>query len=303
MRPVGSFVFIDESGVFGAGAQFFFGLGLLKAQDTAPLTEAVHLSPRRSAAEGAILRGEEVDVQDAVRAAAARRSSAAGIERGWSRCVYLLTMTCHLSILIHMSSPDTDADRLLRLSARLGAFRLADAREQGIHPETVYRLVRRGELERVGRGVYRAAEAMVSAHHGLVLATLVAPAGVVCLLSALSFHELTTQLPFEVWVAIDRRAAAPRDPAVPLRIMRFSGAALTLGAEAHELEGTQVRVYAAAKTVIDCFRYRNLVGMDVAIEALRDCLRQNKSSPGELWELAQQCRIGSVMRPYIEALA
>jgi predicted transcriptional regulator of viral defense system len=103
-------------------------------------------------------------------------------------------------------------------------------------------------------------------------------------------------------MALDRRAAAPRDPAVQVRIMRFSGAALEIGIEAHELEGTEVRVYSAAKTVIDCFRYRNLVGMDVAIEALRDCLEQRKSSPGELWELAQACRIGSVIRPYIEAL-
>ncbi len=202
-----------------------------------------------------------------------------------------------------MDYPDTDADRLLRLSTEMGAFRLADARDHGVHPETVYRLVRRGELERVGRGLYRAAEAMVTEHHGLVLAAMVVPNGVVCLLSALSFHELTTQLPFEVWMALDRRAAAPRDPAVQVRIMRFSGAALALGIEAHEMEGTQVRVYSAAKTVIDCFRYRNLVGMDVTIEALRDCLQQRKSSPGELWELARACRIGSVIRPYIEALA
>jgi len=125
----------------------------------------------------------------------------------------------------------------------------------------------------------------------------------VCLLSALSFHELTTQLPFEVWMALDRRAAAPRDPAVQVRIMRFSGPALTLGVESHELEGVDVRIYSAAKTVVDCFRYRNLVGVDVAIEALRDCLRVNKSSPAELWELAQACRVASVMRPYIEALA
>ena len=202
-----------------------------------------------------------------------------------------------------MDHPDTDADRLLRLSAEMGAFRLADARSHGIHPETVYRLVRRGELERVGRGLYRATESMVTEYHGLVLATMVVPNGVVCLLSALSFHGLTTQLPFEVWMALDRRAAAPRDPAVLVRIMRFSEVALELGIEVYELEGVGVRIYSAAKTVVDCFRYRNLVGMDVAVEALRDCLQQNRSSPAELWELAKACRIGSVMRPYIEALA
>lgn len=202
-----------------------------------------------------------------------------------------------------MEHADTETDRLLDLSETMGAFRLADARARGIHPETVYRLVRHGDLERVGRGLYRAADVMITEHHGLVLATMVAPHGVVCLLSALSFHGLTTQLPFEVWMALDRRAAAPRDPAVQLRIMRFSGEALTAGIEARELEGVRVRIYSAAKTVVDCFRYRNLVGVDVAVEALRDCLEQRKSSPDELWELAQACRIGSVMRPYIEALA
>ena len=198
---------------------------------------------------------------------------------------------------------ETESGQLRRLSAERGAFRLADARARGVHPEVVYRLVRRGELERVGRGLYRSADGMWTEHHGLVLASTVVPGGVVCLLSALLFHDLTTQLPFEVWMALDRRAAAPRDPAVQIRIMRFSGAALTLGIEAHELEGVEVRVYSAAKTVVDCFRYRNLVGVDVAIEALRDCLQQRKSSPDELWRLAQECRIGSVMRPYIEALA
>ena len=202
-----------------------------------------------------------------------------------------------------MKRADTEIDRLRSLSETMGAFRLADARALGIHPETVYRRVRAGDLERVGRGLYRAAGAMITEHHGLVLATLVAPNGVVCLLSALSFHGLTTQLPFGVWMALDRRAAAPRDPAVQVRIMRFSGSSLTAGIEAHELEGVRVRIYSAAKTVVDCFRYRNLVGVDVAIEALRDCLEQRKGAPDEIWELAERCRIGSVMRPYIEALA
>ena len=197
----------------------------------------------------------------------------------------------------------TETDRLLKLSTRAGAFRLRDARAEGIHPETVYRLVRRGDVERVGRDLYRAADGMVTEHHGLVLAAKSVPGGVVCLSSALAFHELTTQLPFEVWVALDRRAAAPRDPAVAVRIVRFSGAALAMGVEEHRLEGVLVPIYSAPKTVVDCFRYRHLVGVDVAIEALRDCLEQRKSTPDELWKLAQVCRIGSVMRPYIEALA
>jgi predicted transcriptional regulator of viral defense system len=201
-----------------------------------------------------------------------------------------------------MTQDRTEAEELVRLTAELGAFRLRDARARGIHPEVVYRSLRAGRLERVDRGLYRSADAMVTENHGLVLAAQAVPAGIVCLLSALQFHELTTQLPSEVWVAIDRRAARPRFQGLPLRILRFSGAALSLGVEEHVLEGVTVRVYSAAKTVVDCFRYRNTVGLDVAMEALRDCRRQSKSTPAELWEIARATRIGSVIRPYIESV-
>lgn len=202
-----------------------------------------------------------------------------------------------------MAAHETESARLLEHAHHHGAFSLRDARENGIHPEVVYRLIRAGTVERVARGVYRASDGQFTEKHGLVLATKAVPAGVICLLSALDFHQLTTQLPFEVWVAIDRRAAQPRVRSLPLRIVRFSGAPLTMGTEEHVLEGVSVRVYSATKTVVDCFRCRNQVGLDVAIEALRDCLAQRKSTPSELWEMAVACRIGSVMRPYIEALA
>jgi predicted transcriptional regulator of viral defense system len=201
-----------------------------------------------------------------------------------------------------MTKDHAKTDDLIELAKELGVFQLQDARVRGIHPEVVYRSLRRGTLERVGRGLYRAPDGMFTENHGLVLAAKALPAGIVCLLSALQFHELTTQLPSQVWVAIDRRAARPRVEGLPTRIVRFSGPAFSLGVEEHMVEGVMVRVYSAPKTVVDCFRYRNTVGLDVAMEALRDCRRQNKATPAELWEIARATHIGSVIRPYIEAV-
>lgn len=126
------------------------------------------------------------------------------------------------------------------------------------------------------------------------------PSGVVCLLSALRFHEVGTQNPHQVWLAIHPKARLPRVQQPPLHIVRFSGPALELGIEVHELEGKPVKVFSAAKTVVDCFRYRNKLGLDVALEALRDLLARG-GSPDEVWKLAQACRIASVMQPYLEA--
>jgi predicted transcriptional regulator of viral defense system len=208
-----------------------------------------------------------------------------------------------LSILVHMNSGTTDTERLLQLAREQGAFRLRDVRARGVHPEVVYRALRAGRVERVGRDLYRGGEAgAITEKHNLVLAAKAVPKGVICLLSALDFHQLTTQLPFKTWVAIDRRAAQPRVHDLPLRIMRFSRPALDMGVEEHVLEGVPVRVYSAVKTVVDCFRCRHEVGIDVAIEALRDCRAQRKGTPSELWEMAVTCRVGSVMRAYIEAI-
>lgn len=129
------------------------------------------------------------------------------------------------------------------------------------------------------------------------------PHGVVCLLSALRFHELTTQSPFEVWLAIGEKARLPKLDYPPLRTVRFSGDALAFGIEEHKAEGVDVRVYSPAKTVADCFKYRNKIGLDVAIEALRDCLRQRKATMDELWNAAKVCRMSKVMRPYLESIA
>jgi len=202
-----------------------------------------------------------------------------------------------------MDPTRTEAVRLLELAEEMGIFRLADARARGIHHETVYRLMQRGDIERVGRGLYRSVKPLAATeNHDLVLATRAVPRGVICLLSALQFHGLTTQIPSEVWVAIDRRAAQPRYGELPIRVVRYAHDALDIEVEEHLLEGVPVRVFSVAKTVVDCFRHRNKVGFDVALEALRDCRQADKCYPAQLWELAIKCHVWSVMRPYIEAI-
>jgi len=202
-----------------------------------------------------------------------------------------------------MADRRTDSDRVLQLADELGVFRLADAKARGIHHQTVYRLVDRGLIERVGRGLYRSAKPLLATeNHDLVLAAQAAPKGVVCLLSALQFHDLTTQIPSEVWMAIGRRAAEPRIGELPVRFVRYPPESMALGVEEHVLEGVRVKIFSAPKTVVDCFRQRNKVGFDVALEALRDCRRANKCSPAQLWDLATKSHVWSVMRPYIEAV-
>jgi predicted transcriptional regulator of viral defense system len=179
--------------------------------------------------------------------------------------------------------------------------RLRDLAAQGITTNQLHRLIESGCVERVGRGLYRAKEADITEHHTLLEAALLVPKGVICLLSALRFHDLTTQAPFEVWMAIDNKAWRPTIPDVPLRIHYFSGRALTQGVERHEIEGVQVKIYSAAKTVADCFKFRNKIGVDVAIEALRDYLRKRLPEK-DLWRYAEICRVRNVIYPYLEAL-
>jgi predicted transcriptional regulator of viral defense system len=193
--------------------------------------------------------------------------------------------------------------RVLERVRQAGILRPRDLDEEGLPREYLKRLHERGLLIRLGRGLYAAADRDLGQHETLVAACKAVPHGGVCLLSALRFHELTTQAPFEVWIAIDRKARAPEAGGVPLRVVRFSGPALAEGVEEHLVEGVPVRVYAAAKTVADCFKYRNKVGLDVALEALRDFRRLRKGSMDDLWRCAQVCRVANVMRPYLEATA
>ena len=160
----------------------------------------------------------------------------------------------------------------------------------------------RGELVRVERGMYSLPDADVTAHHGLAQAGKIVPRGVICLISALRFHEIGTQAPHEVWIAIDRRAARPRTTHLRMRIMRFSGQALIEGIDEHIIEGVRVKIYNPAKTVADCFKYRNKIGLDVALEALREAINLRKCTIDELWSYAKVNRVAEVMRPYMEAI-
>ena len=197
----------------------------------------------------------------------------------------------------------TNTDRLLGLARARGVVRSKDLAPLGIPRQTLARLHRRGALDRVGRGLYALAGADVTEHHTLVEAARRVPHGVVCLLSALRFHELTTQDPFDVWLAIKGKARRPEPEAIPLRVVYMSGGAFTEGAETHRLEGVEVRVFSAAKTVADCFKYRSRVGLDVAIEALKDYRRSPAFDADALWHFAQVCRVSTVIRPYLEAVA
>lgn len=184
-----------------------------------------------------------------------------------------------------------------------GVFRLAEARALGLHPEQVRRLTQQGELTRLGRGLYAPASAAPTEHHTLAEVAKRVPRGIVCLLTALRFHGIGTQHPREVWLAVDRRAGVPRIDVVPVRVVRLSGAVLTTGIDEHEVEGVAVRVTSPARTVVDCFRFRNKIGVDVAVEALKDYRRLRKGTADELWRQADQLRMTRVMRPYWDAIA
>jgi predicted transcriptional regulator of viral defense system len=198
---------------------------------------------------------------------------------------------------------DTTADKLLDLLRARGLVRSCDLAPLGIPRVALTRAVRRGQLERVGRGLYGLTERPVSAHGTLAEVARRVPKGVVCLLSALRFHDLTTQAPFEVWLAIDNKAATPKLDYPPLRLVRFSGAALTECVEEQVVDGVTVRVTSVAKTVADCFKYRNKIGLDVALEALREAWAAKRMTSDEIWRCAKIDRVANVMRPYLESLA
>lgn len=194
-------------------------------------------------------------------------------------------------------------EKALELVRRLGVMRSRDLQHHGISREHVRRLVQRGLLQRVGTGLYTVPESEVSEHRSLVEVGTRVPTGVICLLTALRFHGLTTQNPFEVWIAIPPKAWRPKIEGPRLRIIHLSGKALTQGVEDHKIEGVTVRVFSPAKTVADCFKFRNKIGLDVALEALREYRRKHRAGMDDIWRFAKVCRVTAVMRPYLEALA
>lgn len=211
----------------------------------------------------------------------------------------------------------------LELSHQRGVVRAREFAAAGVGAEHLRRLSASGELLRMSWGTYIAADAEVTAHHSLALAARRVPGGVVCLLSALRVHNIGTQNPFEVWLAVGIKSHKPRLDYPPLRVVRFSALALEVGIETREIEGVPVRLTTPARTVVDCFRYRHKIGLDVALEALREALRpqpdSNRANPNaansngarsralcsrdEIWSFARQLRAARVMRPYLEAFS
>jgi predicted transcriptional regulator of viral defense system len=191
--------------------------------------------------------------------------------------------------------------RTLKAVKRLGVARPRDLLLLGIRREYAQRLLERGALVRVARGLYAVPDAEISSHRSLAEVAKAVPGGTVCLLSALRFHRLTTQSPSEIWIAVDVHAWKPRNTSFPVRTVYFSGPALTQGIEIHEIDSVPVRIYSAAKTVADCFKYRNKIGPEVAVEALKDYLKRHRRGADELWRFAKVCRVSNVIRPYLEA--
>jgi predicted transcriptional regulator of viral defense system len=189
-----------------------------------------------------------------------------------------------------------------RLARRHALLRTHDFEAAGVPRRRLPALVAAGLWEKSGHGLYRSALRPPGPHHALLEAARRTPSAVICLLSALRFHELTTETPAEVWAALPRTARPPRSPAVPLQVVRLSPASYADGVEEHRIEGQPVRVYSAAKTVADCFKFRNRVGVDVALEALRDAWRRRKATAEALWRHARTARVANVMRPYLEAV-
>ena len=187
------------------------------------------------------------------------------------------------------------------LETKGGITRRKSLLQKGIHPQKVKRLVDKGILVSISRGVYMTQEAKITEHHDLAIASARVPHGVICLISALQFHGMTTQIPREVWMAIENRAASSRLTSPPLKIIRLTAPSLTSGIEKHIVEGVTVRIYNPAKTVADCFKFRNKIGLDVAMEALKDYLKMKKGTVDDLWRFAKIDRVAKVLQPYLEA--
>lgn len=189
------------------------------------------------------------------------------------------------------------------LASRTSLLSVPQLRAEGIARPQISRLVAAGHLKRVARGLYALPDYQPSEHGLLASVAQRVPKAVFCLLTALRFHELTTQAPFEVWIAIGNKEHPPRMDFPPLRVLRFSALALTSGVEIHMVEGVQARLTSVARTVADCFKFRNKIGLDVALEALRDSWRERRVTMDDLWRAAHVCRVTNVMRPYLESLS
>lgn len=196
----------------------------------------------------------------------------------------------------------TQRERLIQLFDSSPVLKADTIVSHGIDRKTIQRVVETGEIQRIGRGLYYLSDYEVDRHHSYVEAQMLVQSGVVCLLSALSFHEMGTQSSRYVWLAVPRRSRLPKTGDRPLKIVTFSEPSFFAGIEQHELEGVTVKVYSPAKTVADCFKYRNKLGIDVAIEALREAVHGKNVSPDDVLHFADICRVRSVVVPYLESV-
>ncbi len=202
-----------------------------------------------------------------------------------------------------MSLPNQRADDPLAALDQEGIFRSRDLEAAGVHRSRLARLVERGEVERVGRGLYRFPEGEISSDFTIAAVCRKVPQAIVCLLSALRFHEIGTQSPSEVWIGLDRKARLPMFPDLPVRVVRFSGPALNFGIQEIALQGVPVRITSPARTVVDCFRYRNKIGLDIALEALQDGISSRRTTVNAIDRAAQVLRMRAVMKPYLASLS
>lgn len=196
---------------------------------------------------------------------------------------------------------ETSTDQILSLVRTQGMIRPRDLVARNIATVVLTRMVKNGSLVRVARGLYALPNRQASEYASLGEVAVKYPQGIICLLSALRFHELGTQSPYEVWLAIPNKARPPVLEYPPIRIVRFSGAALTEGVETHLIDGVPVRITSIARTIADCFKFRNKIGMDVALEALREAWREQKITMDELWHFAKVNRVTNIIRPYLES--
>ena len=194
------------------------------------------------------------------------------------------------------------AQKILALARKVGVLRPRDLVGHGLARTQLRRLVDQGLMEKVGRGLYVLADRQPSAQHALAAVARRVPHAVVCLLSALRVHELTTQAPFETWIAIGTRARTPKLDGLPLHVVHMSKAPLTAGVEYRKIDGVRVAVFDLEKTVVDCFRFRNKIGLDVALEAIREYLRRPQRNLDRLMQYATIDRVAKAIRPYLEAL-
>ena len=197
---------------------------------------------------------------------------------------------------------DTHSQRVLDLASQKGLLRASDLDAIDAPRVVLTRLIAAGLLDRVGRGLYRLPGHPISEHEGLMVVATKAPQAVFCLLTALQFHELTTQLPRQVWIAMPRGSHVPRIDYPPIKMVQMTGDVYAEGIETVERDGVKLRVYGVAKTVADCFKHRNKIGLDVALEALKDVRAKHRASADDLWRYAKICRVANIMRPYLEAV-